>query len=283
VVVRADNDVPSEYLQYEQVEEKLSSLFCSLRVRGTFEVRGATALVTHLNSPSVRTPQVVGLPCHPPRLRCYQLTFGALALTKLRFFLRRSRRRPPWPSRSFRASVSPGQASLPTLLGFARRAISGASPSAPPSTYRQESAPTAAFRPLLRHFGCHPKRSFRPRGFAPPRRLPPTRRARACCIPIPILGFLAFLAIRPSPRRGFVPPEGSSSFGAVSRHRDPFPLAVSTTSRLCSPSESVDSTRCCQHTETRSSLGFVPLQGLSRPSHFPWRKTPCCPLRRSGA
>lgn len=30
---------------------------------------------------------------------------------------------------------------------------------------------------MLRHVGCHPSRTFRPRGFAPPRRFPPTHRA----------------------------------------------------------------------------------------------------------
>jgi len=33
---------------------------------------------------------------------------------------------------------------------------------------------------------------FRPRGFAPPRRFPPLYESRACCIPLPILGFSAF-------------------------------------------------------------------------------------------
>jgi hypothetical protein len=33
---------------------------------------------------------------------------------------------------------------------------------------------------------------FRPRGFTPPRRLPPLGRSRACCIPLPVMGFAAF-------------------------------------------------------------------------------------------
>jgi hypothetical protein len=33
--------------------------------------------------------------------------------------------------------------------------------------------------------------SFRPRGFAPPRRLAPREGPRACCIPLPVLGFAA--------------------------------------------------------------------------------------------
>jgi len=34
--------------------------------------------------------------------------------------------------------------------------------------------------------------SFRPRGFTPPRRFPPLCESRACCIPLPILGSIAF-------------------------------------------------------------------------------------------
>lgn len=34
---------------------------------------------------------------------------------------------------------------------------------------------------------------FRPRGFAPPRRFSPHRGVRACCVPVPDMGFAAFL------------------------------------------------------------------------------------------
>lgn len=34
--------------------------------------------------------------------------------------------------------------------------------------------------------------AFRPRGIAPPRRVPPLGGLRACCIPLPILGFAVF-------------------------------------------------------------------------------------------
>jgi len=176
VVVRADNDVPSEYLRYEAVGGALSRRSSSRRVHGTFEVRGEDLLLACLVIPTVRTPQVVGLSCHPHRLRCFQLTFGALALTELRRFLRNNRRRPPWRSLSFRAPSSPGQASLPTLLGFVRQTIAGVPPSAPSSFDRQESTPAVALRHLLRRIGCHPIHTFRPRGFSPPRRFPPTHR-----------------------------------------------------------------------------------------------------------
>jgi hypothetical protein len=38
--------------------------------------------------------------------------------------------------------------------------------------------------------------SFRPRGFAPPRRFPPREGPRACCIPLPVLGFAALPSAR---------------------------------------------------------------------------------------
>jgi hypothetical protein len=47
-----------------------------------------------------------------------------------------------------------------------------------------------SFGPWLPHHGI----PFRPRGFAPPRRFPPHRGFRACCIPVPDLGFAAFHA-----------------------------------------------------------------------------------------
>jgi hypothetical protein len=50
-----------------------------------------------------------------------------------------------------------------------------------------------------------PSCMFRPRGFSPPRRFPPPEDAWACCIPLPILGFIGFprRARRASVRRGF--------------------------------------------------------------------------------
>jgi hypothetical protein len=89
----------------------------------------------------------------------------------------------------------------------------------------------------LRRRGGHPRRMFRPRGFAPPRRLPPPERSRACFIPLPILGFAAFRApLRsrwhpkmprsrrslPSPRRSIRTPR--RMFPAGSRTASPRPL-----------------------------------------------------------
>jgi len=59
---------------------------------------------------------------------------------------------------------------------------------------------------ILRLRDANPEVMFRPRGFAPPRRLSPRDGSRACCIPLPILGFVSFRALvvrRPAhfPRR----------------------------------------------------------------------------------
>jgi hypothetical protein len=40
--------------------------------------------------------------------------------------------------------------------------------------------------------GYPPPDALRPRGFAPPRRLHPQKGSRACCIPLPVVGFAAF-------------------------------------------------------------------------------------------
>jgi hypothetical protein len=64
------------------------------------------------------------------------------------------------------------------------------------------STDTSSARPLpgtrvapdsLRADGTTRPASFRPRGFSPPRRLSPREGPRACCIPLPVLGFVAFL------------------------------------------------------------------------------------------
>jgi hypothetical protein len=130
----------------------------------------------------------------------------------------------------------------------------------------------------LRRRGGHPRRMFRPRGFAPPRRLPPPERSRACFIPLPILGFAAFRAPLRSrwhpkmPVRDgrclprdvrFVPLEGCSPLVAAPRHRGRCPPAVSTTSRLCSTIGSGTHAVGCPTTCARPSWASFPLQGPS--------------------
>jgi len=117
-------------------------------------------------------------------------------------------------------------------------------------------------RPEGRRFGLEgstPEVSFRPRGFSPPRRLPPLCRLRACCIPLPILGSTALLpAVQDrTPRR--IPRRQPFRVTAVVA-----PLPFLPASRPCSVVESGVAACRCQLTSTRSSLGFVPLQGSLR-------------------
>jgi len=65
---------------------------------------------------------------------------------------------------------------------------------------------------------------FRPRGFSPPRRFPPLLESRACCIPLPILGFSAFPSCSPGRRPG-----RSSAFPRCrirTPRRNPLPTAA---------------------------------------------------------
>jgi hypothetical protein len=64
-------------------------------------------------------------------------------------------------------------------------------PGSPPPTYPRVSTPRPRLRDRSVPWGHHGI-SFRPRGFAPPRRLPPPRELRACCSPVPDLGFAGF-------------------------------------------------------------------------------------------
>jgi hypothetical protein len=117
------------------------------------------------------------------------------------------------------AHLSPWSEFRPPLLGFVRhtelrfptaRAVSwtlqtlrpalscevGCRDSPPPACLPSVHSPESTLLPT--RFG--PEAAclgivFRPRGFAPPRRLPPLGRLRACCIPLPVMGFAAFPAL----------------------------------------------------------------------------------------
>jgi hypothetical protein len=152
--------------------------------------------------------------------------------------------RPPWPftgcpaglrgPRSREASVArcPRPPGLhPTFGAPAPRRSSRdartrrARPASPgirvrPSTDMSPLRPLPPALPPASASGLQTLDSFRPRGFAPPRRFPPQRSVRACCIPLPVLGFVAFrasvAAARPKPatvygkrfpRRGSYPPK----------------------------------------------------------------------------
>jgi hypothetical protein len=72
---------------------------------------------------------------------------------------------------------------------------------------------------------------FRPRGFSPPRRLPPLHESRACCIPLPILGSTAFPleASRPIDRDHLCFP----AMQVRTPRRNPRPTAVTCHHALC--------------------------------------------------
>jgi len=57
---------------------------------------------------------------------------------------------------------------------------------------RDSSTPATTASHRFGSEGSTPEVPFRPRGFSPPRRLPPLHESRACCIPLPILGSTAF-------------------------------------------------------------------------------------------
>jgi hypothetical protein len=167
--------------------------------------------------------------------------------------------------------------------------------------------------------GSTPEVLFHPRGFSPPRWVPPLHPLRACCIPLPILGFAAFpcLALRSktgprdtSPRRRTYPSKNSPST-AVPRHRvrctpcrslritaasRQGPLLESCSevvggsgapaSRPCSVIGSGTPRRRCRRREIRSFLGFVPLQGsllATGASAPPSSRPPLAARRRSAA
>jgi len=65
---------------------------------------------------------------------------------------------------------------------------------------REPSTPATTASRRFGSEGATPEVPFRPRGFSPPRRLPPLHELRACCIPLPILRSTAFPPWRPGRR-----------------------------------------------------------------------------------
>jgi len=133
---------------------------------------------------------------------------------------------------------SPWPIPRPSLLGSVRTSRPRdqemrLSPLHRPARAASTPATTASRRFGLE--GATPEVPFRPRGFSPPRRLPPLHESRACCIPLPILGSTAFplWSARPEgwvalsfPRDAGPYPSKDSSPTAGARHRARCPLAV---------------------------------------------------------
>jgi hypothetical protein len=127
------------------------------------------------------------------------------------------------------------------------------------------------------HFGRgHAKTSiaFRPRGFPPPRRLPPPTALRACCIPLPIMGSTGFrrsdlgmpAAVSALPHRCSTLQSLPLPCQPHPRHRGPLPprrssdrlSATGPTSGPCSDRESVAPPLRCQTGALDALLGFPP-------------------------
>jgi hypothetical protein len=99
---------------------------------------------------------------------------------------------------------------------------------APPSSSKGVSSPTRCeHRASAR--SCHTACSGRPRGFSPPRRVPPPPQPRACCVPLPTMGFTGFpFCLLPQaslPLRCSCPPERSPPEKPC--HTSPWALAPS--------------------------------------------------------
>jgi hypothetical protein len=147
---------------------------CLCALRGCFVAGGWASPLPPWPSPSPAGPR--GLPSHLLRCR-HRWRSGT----------------PPWSSSPFSAPgrlgsacrvVSASMADLP-LLGFSplhRRVLQGPLPP-------RRSGERLGFG----NGGSTSVVPFRPRRFARPRRLSPPAGSRACCIPLPVLGFAAFL------------------------------------------------------------------------------------------
>jgi len=80
---------------------------------------------------------------------------------------------------------------------------------------------------ILRPRDANPEVMFRPRGFAPPRRLSPRDGSRACCIPLPTMGFVTFPALQPedlrAPRDATTPRRTPPTRRGLPGHPVPWP------------------------------------------------------------
>jgi hypothetical protein len=114
------------------------------------------------------------------------------------------------PDRTFLTFDAPN---TELIRGFPRQAIAGSTKSARslssgivgcPSSDMPTRVHSTRADARVRTAVCRPRFMFRPCGISPLRRLAPHRRLRACCIPVPDMGFAGF------PQSASSPPEDSS-------------------------------------------------------------------------
>jgi hypothetical protein len=139
---------------------------------------------------------------------------------------------------------SPRSDSPTSSLGIPERSgriAPGTAPTPPPTCHRA-STPARALRPVPRSRGNHPRNPVPSSWFRTTSTVSSARRSRACCIPLPVMGFAAFRATgfpadswtNPGavgsadalPATIFTPLEGFPSTTAAPRRRGRCPLAV---------------------------------------------------------
>jgi hypothetical protein len=135
---------------------------------------------------------------------------------------------PKWgpPDGTSRRPLSETHLASTGLTFDVRRLLQGSSKTAPPPCLGVVSSPTHC-RQHASAPRCQPGRMGRPRGFSPPRRVPPPHRLRACCISLPAMGFIGLprclLPQTSLSRRCFVLQSVSLPSSRASRHRRPLP------------------------------------------------------------
>jgi hypothetical protein len=209
VVVRVGVTSLQRFAGLAQVPDLLSKIRGSRRVHVAFEASGTVHRRCRKCAafPWRSRSRSWGLPCSLPGLGRRRLTFEGFRGLRAR---RRSEEHRRVGLRGLRSRSEllyrPGQSEsdLP-LLGFVSvdsALASFAYRRVPLHRHGVRSPLPRGLAAPLRQRGCHPPRMFRPRGLSPPRRLPPPVVSRACCIPLPILGFIAFPAGVDSAHRG---------------------------------------------------------------------------------
>jgi hypothetical protein len=139
---------------------------------------------------------------------------------------------------------------------------------------------------------CQARRSFRPRGFSPPRRFAPHAGSRACCIPLPDRGSPRFQPTQtragpegrrwttvPSPRRGSHPSKSFPRRQPLPHHCGPLPSCRYWTTRQSRAAEAALDNR----SRPRPGAGSATLSEEGEGSRRgPFAREDDAPIRRSG-